>query len=153
MNEETRNLLIKELTKKSIERGGYILKNDLFAQLKMSESEINKISNEIDDIIAELSDNGIEYHEDEGEYDGDEPTPDVLEEGADLEDDSFLEEDELSDDAHDEYVIPEPSDAPEETHNDDDDDDDYEEDEEEVDNDAPTISSWTAEDEHVGSSE
>ena len=153
MNEETRNLLIKELTKKSIERGGYILKNDLFAQLKMSESEINKISNEIDDIIAELSDNGIEYHEDEGEYDGDEPTPDVLEEGADLEDDSFLEEDELSDDAHDEYVIPEPSDAPEETHNEDDDDDDYEEDEEEVDNDAPTISSWTAEDEHVGSSE
>ena len=29
MNEETRNLLIKELTKKSIERGGYILKMDL----------------------------------------------------------------------------------------------------------------------------
>ena len=47
MNEETRNLLIKELTKKSIERGGYILKKDINALLKMSEDELNKISNEI----------------------------------------------------------------------------------------------------------
>ena len=37
MNEETRNLLIKELTKKSIERGGYILKKDINALLKMPE--------------------------------------------------------------------------------------------------------------------
>ena len=36
MNEETRNLLIKELTKKSIERGGYILKMDLYSLLKMN---------------------------------------------------------------------------------------------------------------------
>ena len=78
MNEETRNLLIKELTKKSIERGGYILKKDINALLKMSEDELNKISNEIDDLIAELSDNGIEYHEDESEVNSDEPTAQVF---------------------------------------------------------------------------
>ena len=152
MNEETRNLLIKELTKKSIERGGYILKKDIHAFLKMSEEEINKISNEIDDLIAELSDNGIEYHEDESEIESDEPTSAVLEEDGDL-DDSFLEDEDLDDDSHDEYAIPEPSDASAEiTHDEDDDDEDYDE-EEDVDNDAPTISSWSSEDEHVGSSE
>ena len=152
MNEETRNLLIKELTKKSIERGGYILKKDINSLLKMSEDELNKISNEIDDLIAELSDNGIEYHEDESEVNSDEPTAEVLEEGGDDLDDSFLEED-LGDENHeDEYAIPEPSDASTEISHDDDDDEDYDE-EEDVDNDAPTISSWSSEDEHVGSSE
>ena len=153
MNEETRNLLIKELTKKSIERGGYILKKDINLLLKMSEEEINKISNEIDDLIAELSDNGIEYHEDESEIESDEPTSEVLEEDGEDLDDSFLEDEDLDDDSHDEYAIPEPNDPSNEiSHEEDDDDEDYDE-EEDVDNDAPTISSWSSEDEHVGSSE
>ena len=156
MNEETRNLLIKELTKKSIERGGYILKMDLYSLLKMNESEISRMANEIEDLIAELSDNGIEYHEDETEYEGNEPTPEVLEESGDInEDDSYLDDDISEENQEDEYEIPEPSDdTAEDKHHDDDEDDEEYDEEEDVDNDAPTINSWSGPDEErVGSSE
>ena len=63
MNEEQKNLIIRELSKRSIENGGFVLKKDVLEVLGLSEDEGNK-STLFDDIINELAEHEIDYHED-----------------------------------------------------------------------------------------
>ncbi len=151
MTDEAKQLIIKELTKVSIEKGGFVLKADVCTTLGVGESDIDK-SSDFEDIIAELAENGIDYHEDEDAVTGEEePTPDSF---ADDDEDmtDYPDDDSLDSENDSEFDIPDPSDYNDKKKTDDE-EDDYDEEEEDVDNDAPSISSWTAEDEKVGSSE
>ena len=66
ISEEQKTQFLKELSRKSFERGGFVLKVDVLAVLGIGEDDINR-STDFDDLINELGDSGIDYHEDASE--------------------------------------------------------------------------------------
>ena len=162
MNEEQKNLIIRELSKRSIENGGFVLKKDVLEVLGLSEDEGNK-STLFDDIINELAEHEIDYHEDAKQaIASEEPGVDGLTE-EELEEENLEypdmdDEDGLVDDdsVPSDFDIPVDDDSSDEQEDsDEEDEDEYDdESEEDVDSDAPSLSSWTnPDDEHIGSGE
>lgn len=156
MTEEQKNQIVKELSRRSFDNGGFVLKKDILEVLGIKEDEINK-STDFDDLVNELNEHGIDYHDNASqaiaEEDPESMTEEELEEDnldyPDMEDDIPADEDVSS-----EFDIPEDGGEENEEGEEEDDDDYDEESEEDVDNDAPTLSSWTnPDDEHVGSGE
>ncbi len=153
MTDEVRAQVIKDLKCIAVERDGenYVTKNEVDDVLsKALKGKAN--SDDFDEVIAELEKIDIVYHEDNVDLmtspDG-EVSLEVLE---DEEDELADEEDAIVAEDHTsafEMVTDEPL-SEEETSEEEDDDD---EDEDDIHEDAPSLASWTPEDEHVGSTE
>ena len=157
MTEEQKNQIIKELSRRSFDNGGFVLKKDILEVLAIREDEINK-STDFDDLVNELNEHGIDYHDNASQAIAEEDPESMSEEELEEENLDYpdMEDEELAgdDDVPSDFDIPEDG-AEEEEESEDEEDEDYdEESEEDVDNDAPTLSSWTnPDDEHVGSGE
>ena len=160
MTEEQKNQIIKELSRKCIENGGFVLKVDVLEVLGLNEEDVNK-STDFDDVLNLLSEQDIDYHEkaseadDEGGPDAESLSEDELEEEElafeDMED-GLAEGDDVPSDFDLDAADDDTSSSKDGS---DSDDEDEEEDEEsEVDSDAPTLESWTSpDDDRIGSSE
>ena len=154
MTEEQKNQIIKELSRRSFDNGGFVLKKDILEVLAIREDEINK-STDFDDLVNELNEHGIDYHDNASQAIAEEDPESMSEEELEEENLDYpdMEDEELAgdDDVPSDFDIPEDG-AEEEEESEDEEDEDYdEESEEDVDNDAPTLSSWTnPDDEHVG---
>ena len=156
MTEEQKTQFIKELSRKCFDNGGYVLRQDVMALLERE--GIGDDSSAFEDLVNDLSDNGIEYHEDAKEaISSEEPDVENMteeeleEENLDYPDD--VDDEEISDEETDFDLTPASSDESDSEEDEDEEDEDYDE-TEDVDNDAPSLSSWTnPDDEHIGSGE
>jgi|GEM_PF-57833 len=153
MTDEVRTQVIKDLKCIAVERDGenYVTKNEVDEVLQKSLK--GKASNEdFDDIIAELEKIDIVYHEDNVDL-MTSPDGEVSLEVLDDEDDELAdEEDAIAAEDHVsafEMVTDVPPVEEEEPR----DDEDEDEDEEDFHEDAPSLASWTADDDRVGSTE
>ena len=156
MTEEQKTQFIKELSRKCFDNGGYVLKQDVMALLEREGMDDD--SSAFEDLVNDLSDNGIEYHEDAKEaISSEEPDVENMteeeleEENLDYPDD--VDDEEISDEETDFDLTSASSDESDSEEDEDEEDEDYDE-TEDVDNDAPSLSSWTnPDDEHIGSGE
>ena len=158
MTEEQKTQIIKELSRKSVDNGGFVLRRDVLLALGICEDEVNA-STDFDDLVNELSEAGIDCHEDETQaIASDEESVDSMTE-EELEEENLeypdMEDEEVIDEDVPDFDIPEEEGEDSSASGDEDEDDeDYDEENEEVDSDAPTLSSWTnPDDEHIGSGE
>ena len=160
ISEEQKTQFLKELSRKSFERGGFVLKVDVLAVLGIGEDDINR-STDFDDLINELGDSGIDYHEDASEAAASEE-PDVQnmseeeleEENLDYPDVDDEDLEDVDDDVPSDFDIEASDDGDDEENPSEEEEDEEYDESEDVDNEAPTLSSWTnPDDEHIGGGE
>ena len=160
ISEEQKTQFLKELSRKSFERGGFVLKVDVLAVLGIGEDDINR-STDFDDLINELGDSGIDYHEDASEAAASEE-PDVQnmseeeleEENLDYPDVDDEDLEDGDDDVPSDFDIEASDDGDDEENPSEEEEDEEYDESEDVDNEAPTLSSWTnPDDEHIGGGE
>ena len=110
MTEEQKTQIIKELSRKSVDNGGFVLRRDVLLALGICEDEVNA-STDFDDLVNELSEAGIDCHEDETQaIASDEESVDSMTE-EELEEENLeypdMEDEEVIDEEVPDFDIPE----------------------------------------------